>query len=316
MLGLSLAIRKYDYTWSYKPVPQATSVPPTPRPTPYLVRRFWGYVHKLLVKFSYHYYCRWNGKQFLGQIHQLPFGLILKWSDGTRLEEALTMQVARAADLPVPRVICYGEHPDTPHAPVSILMTRMPGQVLFEELWDWYLPEQKATIISELKIYLDAIRSWPSPWLPPTRICAISGGSIRSIRVPNKQVGPCQEEKDFNKHLLEPAWRNPNRSLEWYNKQTAQAAELHSKSHRIVFTHGDLTPWNILVHEGHVTAILDWEAAGWYPEYWEFTTAWRYTPTGNWWYEIVKELTGGRYLEERVGDLAVRTLTSDAITGW
>jgi len=134
--------------------------------------------------------------------------------------------------------------------------------------------------------------------------------------VPNRQVGPCQDEKGFNKYLLDPAWYDPERSLEQYNGHLAQAVELHSKNHNIVFTHGDLNPWNILVHDGHVSAILDWETAGWYPEYWEFTTAWRYTSPGDWWYEIVEELAEGKYLQERLGDLAVRALTSDAITGW
>jgi len=33
-----------------------------------------------------------------------------------------------------------------------------------------------------------------------------------------------------------------------------------------------LTPWNVLVDEDdyRVTAILDWEYAGWYPEHWEY----------------------------------------------
>jgi hypothetical protein len=44
----------------------------------------------------------------------------------------LTMQAGRRAGFPVPRVICYGEHPDCPHAPVSILMTRAPGMNLVE----------------------------------------------------------------------------------------------------------------------------------------------------------------------------------------
>lgn len=62
--------------------------------------------------------------------------------------------------------------------------------------------------------------------------------------------------------------------------------------HKLVMTHGDLHPRNIMaewVHPGDaqqqptedggarrkikVTAILDWEMAGWYPEYWEFVKA-------------------------------------------
>lgn len=51
--------------------------------------------------------------------------------------------------------------------------------------------------------------------------------------------------------------------------------------HRIVMTHGDLHPRNIMVAWGDgdggeelkVTSILDWEFAGWYREYWEFLKA-------------------------------------------
>lgn len=37
-----------------------------------------------------------------------------------------------------------------------------------------------------------------------------------------------------------------------------------------VFTHGDIIPQNIMVDENYqVSGIVDWEAAGWYPDYWE-----------------------------------------------
>lgn len=42
---------------------------------------------------------------------------------------------------------------------------------------------------------------------------------------------------------------------------------------KVYFTHGDLTPLNIMVSGPpgfcRVTAVIDWEQAGWYPEYWE-----------------------------------------------
>ena len=80
-----------------------------------LICRFWGFVHHYLRSFS-HSYRDWVGIPFNNQVAELAFGLILKWSDSTRLEEVLTMQVTRKAGLPVPNVICFGDHPDTPHA--------------------------------------------------------------------------------------------------------------------------------------------------------------------------------------------------------
>jgi thiamine kinase-like enzyme len=41
-----------------------------------------------------------------------------------------------------------------------------------------------------------------------------------------------------------------------------------------VFTHGDLNPFNILVRDDRVVGIVDWEFSGWYPDYWEYTSAW------------------------------------------
>jgi thiamine kinase-like enzyme len=54
---------------------------------------------------------------------------------------------------------------------------------------------------------------------------------------------------------------------------------LSQHSHEILFTHGDISPRNIMVRDGHIAAIIDWQYAGWYPEYWEFVKALK---TANW----------------------------------
>jgi aminoglycoside phosphotransferase (APT) family kinase protein len=96
-----------------------------------------------------------------------------------------------------------------------------------------------------------------------------------------------------------------------YRDRLARAEKLHAGRHETVFTHGDISPYNILVlDDGSVSAVLDWEAAGRYPEYWELTTAWRLAKAGSWWYEIVKELADGKYVEERE---EVRVLTADSM---
>jgi aminoglycoside phosphotransferase (APT) family kinase protein len=40
-----------------------------------------------------------------------------------------------------------------------------------------------------------------------------------------------------------------------------------------VFTHGDLSSLNILVRRDDILGLVDWETAGWYPPYWEYTSA-------------------------------------------
>ncbi|EIW56353.1 uncharacterized protein TRAVEDRAFT_87954, partial [Trametes versicolor FP-101664 SS1] len=36
-----------------------------------------------------------------------------------------------------------------------------------------------------------------------------------------------------------------------------------------MFSHGDLTPWNIMVHNGRISGVVDWAEAGWYPYFWD-----------------------------------------------
>ena len=44
----------------------------------------------------------------------------------------------------------------------------------------------------------------------------------------------------------------------------------------VIFTHADLNPRNIMVSPEspcRITALIDWEQSGWYPDYWEFCKA-------------------------------------------
>ncbi|KAK3382377.1 kinase-like domain-containing protein [Lasiosphaeria ovina] len=57
----------------------------------------------------------------------------------------------------------------------------------------------------------------------------------------------------------------------WENESLV--VQVHGKTegaYRLTFTHADLTPRNIRVKNGKITGIIDWQFAGWYPEYWEY----------------------------------------------
>lgn len=41
----------------------------------------------------------------------------------------------------------------------------------------------------------------------------------------------------------------------------------------MVFTHNNLAPRNILVRDGIVVGIVDWEFSGLYSQYWEYVKA-------------------------------------------
>jgi hypothetical protein len=85
-------------------------------------------------------------------------------------------------------------------------------------------------------------------------------------------------EDEFNDFLLtSPHTRTAPNRVRWLRSMLRT-------DHRIVFTHGDFHPRNIMVvdmHDPHaavgatsdtdieVSGIIDWDTSGFYPEYWE-----------------------------------------------
>jgi len=55
----------------------------------------------------------------------------------------------------------------------------------------------------------------------------------------------------------------------------------------LAFTHGDLNPFNIMIRGNQVASNIDWELAGWYPSYWEYTFAWYGNITRDTWQGLI-----------------------------
>ena len=139
----------------------------------------------------------------LEYIIQRPFRLIVKWTDRTTIEEAIAMQMVRAAGIPVPRVLGCGEHvtPDLTRE-ISILMTRLPGFTL-ENSPDPFEGADEGPWLEELKTCVHAMRGWEPP--SQETICSPIGTALRSSRVPNHIMGPFTDHKSFSKYLFAPA---------------------------------------------------------------------------------------------------------------
>ena len=101
-----------------------------------------------------------------------------------------------------------------------------------------------------------------------------------------RPIGPFPNESAFNDHLVSVA--------EPYMDETTLPSirALMRDDHRIVFTHGDLAPRNILVQGGKVVAIVDWEESGWYPEHWELVKAMWCTLKDPAWLGAVRDIIG------------------------
>lgn len=129
---------------------------------------------------------------------------------------------------------------------------------------------------------------------PPDNIgvANIDGGPIFDERLPRKSVwGPFQTINDFHRELRDgiEADKLDDNCQTGLRELCAFHDELWP---RPVFTHGDLSSFNIMVRDEEVVGIVDWETAGWMPPYWEYTSAWNVAPMNQFWQgEVDKLLT-------------------------
>ena len=63
-----------------------------------------------------------------------------------------------------------------------------------------------------------------------------------------------------------------------------------------------------MVHDGHVTGMVDWEYSGWYPEYWEFARALYIWQWQNDWIESLVQILHPYYPEYAMHSLLAATL--------
>lgn len=189
--------------------------------------------------------------------------------------------VAQHTSVPVPKLHCaFAEKGKT-----YILMERIEGETL-AQVWGQRSDESKARILRQLKGIVEELRRISAP--PSIGVANVDGGPIFDHRLPRKSSwGPFATIQDFHRELrsgidagdIEDDASSPGvKDMASFHEQAWQAP---------VLTHGDLSALNILVRGNEVVAIVDWETAGWYPHYWEYTSAKNTNPQNIWWQEEV-----------------------------
>lgn len=93
-------------------------------------------------------------------------------------------------------------------------------------------------------------------------------------------------EQEFANFLLS--------SLDRYVPTAVRATLASQLQHRstLVLAHGDIGPRNIIVHNAKIEYIIGWDAAGWYPDWWEYVKFFE-TPTApknKDWYDYANEI--------------------------
>ena len=199
-----------------------------------------------------------------GPVLMISKRICIKYSRLVNLSEASTMRfIARHTSIPVPKVICAFEL----RGKTYIVMERIDG-VMVGKGWPNRSDESRTKTLLHLKGMIQELRSLSPP--PGTVIGNVDGGPLHDSRLPGSSLshGPFSNVGEFHDHLRCGLQLDSRLSSE-----LKQLITFHRGHWPLKFTHGDLNSLNMLVRGDTVVGIVDWEMAGWYPAYWEYTAA-------------------------------------------
>ena len=167
------------------------------------------------------------------------------------------------------------------------------------------LLNMKSSTRSQLNIIVKQLRNVSLPTSP-----ILGSGSLPRCKDGrrHKRVSttPLATEKDFDDFLMSnPLIRISGFYLRFLNS-------LLRDNHRIVMTHGDLRPGNVMVEmiEGEIklVGLIDWEMGGTYSEYWEYMKALNTVSP-------LDEMDWAHHLPEAIGDYPFEWAIDSLIDG-
>ena len=180
----------------------------------------------------------------------------------------------------------------------------VPGRNL-EKHWTELSVDKKRKIVTDMSRFVEQLRKMT----PPKHfvIGDSTMGAALDTRFGPGKVGPFYSLDAFHDFL-----RRGHGAKE-FDVKVAEVHEEKAKSgspYVLKFTHCNLKPSNILIDEsGGVCAIIGWESAGWYPEYWEYVSMCQNADTQSLaneeWLEMMRSVVP-KYEDELACDCAIR----------
>jgi aminoglycoside phosphotransferase (APT) family kinase protein len=170
------------------------------------------------------------------------------------------------------------------------------GQTL-EKIWPTLSAEGKRDICRQLREILDTMRKAEPP-AAHIGSCGDAGTVFDARLYASRTGGPFTSEAQLNEFILDIWDLTP--------KPMQDALRKHQRTdHKIVFSHGDLHQGNIMVKDGKITGLIDWETAGWYPEYWDYVKYCYLSPEHRDWKDYAKNIFSQTYDAELLFHLAL-----------
>lgn len=208
--------------------------------------------------------------------------IIVKYGGGIETWEgqALLYLEREVPNVPAPRL--YAMYQDTEET--FLVMQRLPG-VTLDNIWTSLTETEKNSIVEQLRCIFQTLRAAECPW--PNFWGGLDGGSVHHYLFYDQKgrgthLGPFTDETACVSGLVEDfrasVERNgrPDYKARFYEKHLPSTL----RNHRPTLTHGDVQRQNIMVttrpsdtnavgERSFDVSIIDWEKAGWLPDYWE-----------------------------------------------
>ncbi|ORY02288.1 kinase-like domain-containing protein [Clohesyomyces aquaticus] len=218
------------------------------------------FIRRVLTRLALHTTARFYSRD--GLVVPISRHLIVKTGRRVHLTEAATMKfVAENTSIPVPRVYC------------SFLRKKRAYISLAEEGGE----EGLERIFAQLRKMFQELRGLTPPSGTGVESCV--RGSLYDSRIPRgcPRFGPFKTIQEFH-FWLRHDYKQEDLKEREDDQDSQDLRDMMSIQHgpwpAPVFTHGDFNPFNVKVRDGKVVGIIDWEFAGWYPNYWEYGSAW------------------------------------------
>ncbi|KMP07887.1 hypothetical protein CISG_08030 [Coccidioides immitis RMSCC 3703] len=196
-------------------------------------------------------------------------GLLVKFGQCVSVVEAQCIWAIRnlfGDRVPVPELYGWRVEGDV----VFIYMEKVQGALLHDK-WGSFSDTDKIAVCAQLYGMISSLRELRQDPAHPF-IGSISGNRVLDYIFRGWSTGPFKTVNELHDWISWIPRRNlpdPNQVEDPYRAYLPDAVA-------IKFTHADLHRHNIIVSKTlppQIVAIIDWEQAGWYPEYWEWCKA-------------------------------------------
>lgn len=113
-------------------------------------------------------------------------------------------------------------------------------------------------------------------------IASAAGKKSKEVRIWFTPFGPFESVDEFHKYVRKGFPLDATESV--FGEKVYLC---HTTQYNFCMTHGDLTPRNMILDEKGRLVLIDWEMAGWRPEYWEFAKIF-YNISASDFYDLIK----------------------------